>query len=152
MVTSPFGSKRVVGSNPGLGEGWQLKNARHFWRAKNAPLIADLGRPRVARFFLVQLTKTRKNIRTCHKIYQVATKYTKLPQNIPNGRKIDQMDIKYTDIFQLQYPPKFTQRGIFGFKMCHLTTLVPATGQRNCLVFLHQTFKRNSFYLSVSSR
>jgi hypothetical protein len=29
-----------------------------------------------------------------HKIYQMATKYTKWQQNIPNGRKLDQSAIK----------------------------------------------------------
>jgi hypothetical protein len=39
---------------------------------------------RVARFFLVQLTKTEK-------IYQIFIKYTKCLQTTPNGGKIDQM-------------------------------------------------------------
>jgi hypothetical protein len=55
---------------------------------------------RVARFFLVQHTKTGENIPNDHKIYQMAI-------NISNGRKIHQMDIKYT---------KFTQIGIFLFE------------------------------------
>jgi hypothetical protein len=37
-----------------------------------------------------------KNIPNDHKIYQMASKYTKWPQNIPNGRKIYQMATKYT--------------------------------------------------------
>jgi hypothetical protein len=42
-------------------------------------------------------------------IYQVTTKYTKLPLNISNGRKTDQMVIKMTKIFHcktLQNLPK----------------------------------------------
>jgi hypothetical protein len=42
---------------------------------------------RVARFFLVQHTKTGENIPNNHKI-------TKWPQHIPNGPKIDQMVLK----------------------------------------------------------
>jgi hypothetical protein len=56
----------------------------------------------VARFFLVQNTKTGK-------IYQMTTKYIKWPLNISNGRKIDQMVIKYINIFHsktLQTLPK----------------------------------------------
>jgi hypothetical protein len=52
-------------------------------------------RPGVARFFLVQLTKTRKNIPNDHKTYQTATKYAKWPQNMSNGHKICQMATKY---------------------------------------------------------
>jgi hypothetical protein len=47
-------------------------------------------------FFLVQLTKTKKNIPNNLKINQMATKCTKWPQNIPNGHKIYQMATKYT--------------------------------------------------------
>jgi hypothetical protein len=53
-------------------------------------------------------------------------KYTKWPQSIPNGQKIDQIDIKYVyRHLPLQVPPKFTQIGIFGLKICHLATLPP---------------------------
>jgi hypothetical protein len=38
-----------------------------------------------------QMTKTIPN---GHKIYQIATKYTKWPQNIPNGNKIHQNMVK----------------------------------------------------------
>jgi hypothetical protein len=57
---------------------------------------------RVARFFLVENTKTGKNIPNYHII-------TKWPQNISDGRKIDQIVIKYTKIFHsktLQNLPK----------------------------------------------
>jgi hypothetical protein len=78
---------------------------------------------RVARFFLVQLAKTGK-------IYQITIKYTKWPQTIPNGHNIYQMATNYTKwpfnipTAPLQDPPKFCQIGIFGFKICHLATLV----------------------------
>jgi hypothetical protein len=58
---------------------------------KNMDMAASLDlryvQSRVARFFLVP---------NDHKIYQMATKYTKWPQNIPNGHKIYQMATKYT--------------------------------------------------------
>jgi hypothetical protein len=44
--------------------------------------------PRDARFFIVQHTKTEKNIPNGHKICQMTTKYAKWPQNMPNGHKI----------------------------------------------------------------
>jgi hypothetical protein len=47
------------------------------------------GYIKVARFVLVQYTKTGK-------IYQMATNYTKWPQNMPNGHKIYEMASKYT--------------------------------------------------------
>jgi hypothetical protein len=50
----------------------------------------------------------------------MATKYTKWPNNRPNGHKINQH-------LPLQDPPKFTQIGIFGMKICHLATLVMAS-------------------------
>jgi hypothetical protein len=63
----------------------------------------------VARFFLVQHTKTGK-------MYQIAIKYTKWRENWPNGYTI------YHHL-PLQDPPKFTQVGIFGLKIYHLATL-----------------------------
>jgi hypothetical protein len=57
---------------------------------------------RVARFYLVEYTKTGENIPN--------------DQKIPNGRKIYQH-------YPLQDPPKFTQIGIFALKICHLATL-----------------------------
>jgi hypothetical protein len=65
---------------------------------------------------MVQDTQTRKDIPNNHKIYQIATKYTKWPLNIPNGRKNCQP-------LRSQDPPKFTQIEIFGLKICHLATL-----------------------------
>jgi hypothetical protein len=70
---------------------------------------------KVARFFLVQLTKTRKNVPNHHKIYHGAVNMP-IGKNRPNGHKIDQH-------FPLQDPPKFTQSGIiFGLKTNHLAT------------------------------
>jgi hypothetical protein len=65
---------------------------------------------RVARFFLVQHTKTGKNIPNNHKIYQLATKYTKWQYNRPNGHKMNQH-------LALRDPPKFAQIWIFGLKI-----------------------------------
>jgi hypothetical protein len=45
---------------------------------------------RVARYFLVQHTKTGKNIPNM----EPWVKFTEWPQNIPNGRKINQMAVK----------------------------------------------------------
>jgi hypothetical protein len=71
---------------------------------------------RVARFFLVQHTKTGENIPNNHKIYQMARKYTRWPKNRPNCHEIYQH-------LPLQDPPKFTQIGIFGLKTNHLAFL-----------------------------
>jgi hypothetical protein len=70
----------------------------------------------VARFFLVQLTKTGENIPNDHKIHQIPITFTKWPQTIPNGHKIYQH-------FPFQGPPKCIQMGIFGMKINHLATL-----------------------------
>jgi hypothetical protein len=46
--------------------------------------------------------------------------------NIPDVYKILQMVIRYTQIyhpFLFQYPPKYTQIGIFGMQLNHLATL-----------------------------
>jgi hypothetical protein len=53
-------------------------------------------------------------------------------KNIPNNRKIYQMAIKYTkkQPLQLQDPPKVTQIGILGLKICHLATPVRGVGKR----------------------
>jgi hypothetical protein len=52
----------------------------------------------------------------------MTTKYTKWQKYRPNGLKIYQH-------LQLQDPPKFTQIGIFGLKICHLATLLLQEGQ-----------------------
>jgi hypothetical protein len=57
---------------------------------------------RVARFFLAQHTKTKKNLPNDHKISQIANTYTKWTENLPNGHKIYQHLL-------LQDPPKLTQ-------------------------------------------
>jgi hypothetical protein len=52
-----------------------------------------------------------------------------LPENLPNGHKKDKMaqnrqnDRKIDQHLPLHEPPKFTQIGIFGLKLCHLATL-----------------------------
>jgi hypothetical protein len=65
---------------------------------------------RVARFFLVQLTKSGK-------MYP-------LTKNTPNGRKTDQTAHLIYQRLPFRDPPKFTQIGVFGFKIVyHLATL-----------------------------
>jgi hypothetical protein len=71
---------------------------------------------RVARFFLVQNTKTGQNVPNKHKMNQMAIKYPKCLQNIPNGHKICQH-------CPILGPPKFTQMMSFGLKINHLATL-----------------------------
>jgi hypothetical protein len=74
---------------------------------------------RVARFFLLQHTKTGGNIPDDQKytiqVYQMAINYIKCPENLPNSHKIYQH-------CSLQDPPKFTQIGIFGLRIYHLAT------------------------------
>jgi hypothetical protein len=45
-------------------------------------------------FSLNNIPKREKIYQITIKIYQIATKYKKLPQNIPNGQKIYQMAVK----------------------------------------------------------
>jgi hypothetical protein len=77
---------------------------------------------RVARFSLVQNTKTGKNIPDYHKIYQITTKYTRLPQNIPNGHKIFPMAVIQTKWsknllrFSIARPSKIDQNWDFWFE------------------------------------
>jgi hypothetical protein len=94
---------------------WVRKNAFHIcfaWLRKQWFMFAIVTKyvnsdgvcfetpcSRVARFFLVQHTKTGKNVPNNHKIYQMATKHTKWPLNIPAT--------------SLQVPPKYTQIRIF---------------------------------------
>jgi hypothetical protein len=72
---------------------------------------------RLARYFLVHHTKTRKNIPNEHKINQIAV-------NISNGHEIYQQ-------CPFQDPPKSTQTGIFGIQIFHLATLlsIPFTAE-----------------------
>jgi hypothetical protein len=70
---------------------------------------------RVARFFIVQHTKTGKIYQI--KINQMSIKYTKCPHSRQKGRKIDQLDQKIYQHVPLQVRPKFTQIWIiFGMK------------------------------------
>jgi hypothetical protein len=71
------------------------------------------GGKQVCQIFMVQHTKTGKNIPSDNKISQIATKWT---ENLPNGHKIYQH-------LPLQDTPKFTQIRIFGLKINHLATL-----------------------------
>jgi hypothetical protein len=68
---------------------------------------------RVARFFLVQYSKTGKNIPNDHKINPKAIKYTKWLSNIPNGKK-------YTNIFHSKALRNTPNLGFLGFKIFHL--------------------------------
>jgi hypothetical protein len=77
---------------------------------------ANQSKFRVARFFVVQHTKSGKNIPKGHKIYLMVTKYTEWTLNRPNKHKI----YKHCPLQDLQ---KFTQTGIFVLKMYHLATL-----------------------------
>jgi hypothetical protein len=67
---------------------------------------------------LAQNTKTGGNVLDWHYIIKWPLKYTYvMAKYIPNFRGIYQP-------FQFQDPPKFTQIGISGLKICHLATLV----------------------------
>jgi hypothetical protein len=70
---------------------WAIFSHTHLVTLVSASKVAYPRRlsDRVAKFFLVQNTKTGK-------MYQISTKNTKWPLNISNGRKIDEMIIKYT--------------------------------------------------------
>jgi hypothetical protein len=63
-------------------------------------------------------------------MYQITTKYTKVPQNITNGRKIDQLAKKYTSIFQCKTLHNLPKVGFHGLKINHLATLVPCLQSR----------------------
>jgi hypothetical protein len=64
-------------------------------------------------------------------MHQIAIEYTKWPENWPNGHTIYQH-------LPLQDRPKFTQIGIFGWKIYHLATLA-WTKQCRCLVRYYVT-------------
>jgi hypothetical protein len=67
---------------------------------------------RVARLFLVKNTQTGENIPNYHELYKMSIKYNNRPKN-------GQVSIKYRyQHLPLQVPPKFTQIGIFGLKIC----------------------------------
>jgi hypothetical protein len=80
-----------------------------------------LGADQGCQIFLGTIYQREKNIPDNHKIYQC-------PQNIPNCFKIIQMAINYIyPHLPLQEPPKFTQIGISGLKICRLATLAQTT-------------------------
>jgi hypothetical protein len=74
-----------------------------------------------ARFFLVQHTKTGKNLPNNHNLYQIAAKYA----------QIGQMAIHHNNIFHRKNPPKFTQNVIFGLKIHTYAIWQPWTAQMN---------------------
>jgi hypothetical protein len=92
-----------------LTDAFQLKTRRF---SAEPPLSAN-NLNRVARFLLVQNTKTGKNRQNYPKITQ---KYNKWPKDIPNVHKIRQN-------LTLQGSPKCNQIPIFVLKINHLATL-----------------------------
>jgi hypothetical protein len=72
-------------------------------------LFASAFQYGVARFFLVQHTKTGK-------IYHITTKNTKCPLKIPNGYKIDKVSIQYNNIFHYKTLQKLPKFGLLGRK------------------------------------
>jgi hypothetical protein len=93
---------------------------------------------RVARFFLVQHTKTGENVPNAE--------HSKWTYSIPNSRKMDQMNIYVVN----QHLPlhdllNFTQIGIFGLKIYHLATLVyVCTHGRSSLTMIFSSLKNVS--------
>jgi hypothetical protein len=92
----------------------------------------------VARFFMVQHTKMGKNVPNNHnrgkpndsKIYQMATKYTKIA-----------ILYMYQYLF-LQVPPKFTPSRIFSLEICHLANLIRRNEREvnySCNLFIKST-------------
>jgi hypothetical protein len=67
--------------------------------------------------FLGPTYQNWKNIPNNPNICQMATKYT-------NGHRMDQMAIKYTKICHCKSLRNLPKIMIFGFKICHLATLV----------------------------
>jgi hypothetical protein len=65
----------------------RLPMAAAMWRAVSPFCEKKTFYVRVARFFLVQYTKTWKNIPYYYKIYQMAVKYIKCPLNRPTFLK-----------------------------------------------------------------
>jgi hypothetical protein len=76
------------------------------------------------RIFLGATQQNVKYVPNNHKIYQIITKYTKIPQNIPNGYYILINGHKIYQHFPFQGPQKSSQIGILGMKIYHLATLV----------------------------
>jgi hypothetical protein len=71
--------------------------------------VERVRQTRVARFFLVQNTKTGEYIPYYYELYQMSIKYNNRPQSGPSVRKIHQH-------LPLQDPQKFSQIWIFGLK------------------------------------
>jgi hypothetical protein len=92
---------------------------------------------------LLQHTKTGKNKPNNRKLYQMATQHTKWLSNIPNGHKISQL-------FQLQSPPKYTPRGIFGLEIYSRATLIGTKG--TCQNFLGTTNQNGKYLYTPDDR
>jgi hypothetical protein len=86
-------AQRVMEDLTNLSSLMQASKKMKRFPRKMSPVDGD----RVARFLLVQHTKTGK-------IWQITIKYTKLPQNMPNRCKIDKMLMKCTNIFLCKAP------------------------------------------------
>jgi hypothetical protein len=95
---SEVSSRRNVGRRIEQGGGVDLDSLKDKLQGKGIPR-------RVARFFLIQYTKTRENITIYHNIIE-------WPDIVPNGRKIFRRTIKYTSIFHSKAP----QIWIFWFE------------------------------------
>jgi hypothetical protein len=78
---------------------------------------------KVARLLLAKYTKTCANIPNYRNTYQMVNKYTKFLSNISYDHKIYPHS-------PFQGPPKYTQIGIFGKKICHLAKLVISQSQQ----------------------
>jgi hypothetical protein len=98
---------------------------------------------RVARFFLVQNTKTGKNIPNYYKLYQMSIKYNKRPLNWPSVHKIYQQ-------LPLQDPPRFTQIWIFGLKTNHLAALASTAVHYFALLVRRPAMTEQKSWLLVS--
>jgi hypothetical protein len=86
-----------------------------FGLKTNLKIAAQALHFRVARFFLVEHTKTGKMYQNNHKIYQIATNYTKWPQTKLNGNKLHQM-AKNIPTLSTAKPSKIYQNRDFWFE------------------------------------
>jgi hypothetical protein len=117
----PFPKQRIFGRSRHFFAGF-FHRSRRKSRAQEKSLrfavFFHRSRPGCARFFLVQTYQNGENDQmTTNCLYQMAIKYTKLPQNIPNGHKM------YRHL-PLQDPPKCVQIWFLGIKINHLATLI----------------------------
>jgi hypothetical protein len=88
----PFSRRKKSGAGKNSGKGQihaSYETADDVIAYVRPPLWANADESRVAGCFLLQYTRTEKG-------YQMTIKYTKWPQNIQNGHKIYQMATKYT--------------------------------------------------------